>query len=319
MLAEPLTFRRAHEHYHQPILTAIDAAANTFYSYRYTINAWERFGFPNLDVRELRQSHLLQFRANIMSRGQSGASFDAHWARLKAILQSLLTEELIDKIPATPRISKTRTDQRERPTPEEVVRILESCDAAEWPTRCEWRRLAVTPATFWRAIYATAYLSALRRSDLWRLRWEHVGADDIRITPKKTRRYRKEVYCPNVGGLLLKALQPMRGCHASRVFPSGNRGDMVAEVQRAIAIKARVPAKRATFQAFRCAALDAWCEADERAAELIAGHGLKMAAITRRAYVGKDSQQSRAERILREAAERFPAPEGFALALDREV
>ena len=319
MQSEPLTLTRAFEHYHAPILQSIEASKISFYGYKAMLSAWERFGFPQLDVRELRQSHFLAFRANIMSRGLSATTFDAHSAKIKAVLASLVTDGLMERVPPTPRISKTEAPSRDRPTPAEVVRLMQAADAAEWPTRAGLRRLQTPPGQFWRSIYAATFLTALRRSDVWKLRWESVSREGVRLKPNKTRRYRKEIFCPDVNGALWLALQPMRLCHTVRVYPTSIKGDRIAEAQRAIAIAAQVPAQRATFQAIRCASLDWWTEADERAAPLLAGHAIQMHAITRRHYVSADRQQSRAEQILLEAAGRLSLPEGFVSSLSKEA
>jgi integrase len=310
-MSQTLTFREAFDRHHLPILLATDAAKSSVYTYRYAITAWERYGVAGLDVRELRQSHLLAFRTNLLRDGGAPKSFDSRWACLKAILNTLIVEELLERLPNTPRVIKAETEQRERPEPAEVVRLLAACDAATWPVRFHWRRAAVSPGVFWRSLYAVAFLAALRRSDLRRLRWDQVAEDGIRIIPQKTSRYRKAVFIPEVSGAIAASLRPMRGVHPVRVFPCGFRGDLVAEQQRRIAKAAGVPVVKSTLQPLRCASLDAWVEADERAPELIAGHGLKMAAVTRRHYVGANKQQSRVEVILREAAGRFPLPEGF--------
>lgn len=312
----PLTFRRAFDQYHLPLLIAGKAAPNTIYTYRYAVKSWEAHGEANLDLRHVRQSHLLAYRSNLLATGGQATSFYSRWACLRAILSTVVCEGLVEQVPRTPRIRREPIEQKGRPSPDEVCRILAACDVADWPKRFRWRPLRVRPGTIWRSLYAVAYLTALRRSDLVRLEWSHWTGDGIRITPRKTRRYRKTIWCPDVGGALSAAMAPMRGADLVRVFPSGFRGDLVAEQQRKIAARAGVRIERAGFQAFRRASLDAWCGADERAPELIAGHGLRMARITRTSYVSLERQESRAACIMREAADRFPLPRDFLALLN---
>lgn len=317
-----LTVERAWQEYHEPILLAEGAARPTIYTYRYAVRSWQRLGFGDLDVKMIRQSHVLAWRANTLAEGGNPISFQSRWACIRAILSTLVAEGLIPEVPRTPRLKRVTAEPKDRPTRDEVGKILVACDVATWPTTYQCspirrfrRQFPVSPGTFWRSLYAVAFVTALRRSDLTRMTWANCERDGIRITPQKTRRYRKSIWCPDVGGALAAALAPMRACHLERVFPCGFRGDLVAEQQREIAIAAGVRYDLANLQSFRRASLDAWCEADERAAELIAGHGLRMANITRRHYVSRDRQQARAEQILREAAGRFKLPADFLAML----
>jgi integrase len=305
-----LTARYVFETFRIPELRASSAPKDTYYTERYAVQLWERLGFGDKDLRDVRQSDLIAYRAAILDRGGSAVSFDSRWATLRILLRILVVEGHLAQMPPTPRLKKSKPEQRGRPTPGQFCRLLDACAAATWPLRFHWRTTGVSPGTFWRSMYALAYITALRRGDLLRLRWDQITHEGIRYLPQKTRRRLKHVYVPEVRGAIAAAVAPMRGCHPERVFPSGFRGDLVAEQQRRIAACAGVPGRLATLQAFRRLSLDSWLSADERAPGLISGHGLRssLPTVTRTSYISPEAEQARVDAILRDAAMRFPLP-----------
>lgn len=306
-----LTFRTAFERFHLPVLLHDRAAINTIYNYRYGLARWEKYGESDLPPDELRQSHLLTFRMRLIDAGLSPSSFDSSWRVMRAVLGTLVAEEIVASIPRTPRLKSHDAVKRTRPTPEEFDRLVEACDVADWPLTSCRRRLRVPPSTIWRAVYRVAYLTALRRGDLAALRWSHLTADGLRIVAQKTRRYGKEIYVPDVRGALLAAVAPMRAAGLPRVLPVNvGKGVEVARVTDAIAMAAGVAPDKAKFHAIRRASLDAWTKASVYAPGLIAGHGLRafLPRVTRERYVADTAESAKVESLLREAAERFPLP-----------
>jgi integrase len=315
MIASAMTIRAAFRDYHEPQLLGASAAPGTLSSYRCAVASWDANGFPDLPVTEIRQSHVLQWRRNVLDSGRAPATFDGQLRCIKAILNTLIAEELLDRLPVTRKVPRAQQPPPDPPSLDQINSLYNACSAATWP----YQIAGLTPPQVWRCLYAVATVSALRKSDLLALRRsDNVHPEGLRVIPKKTARHRKMVLVPwDRQGVLKHHLETMRRHGGDIIFPIPDCPEYWTLQQRAIADAARVPIEQGTLQPLRQASLNIWLIADERAAGLIGGHDPKIPRVTRLNYATPTAMTIRAEQILREAAGRLELPSAM-LPPDRD-
>lgn len=298
-----MTIHEAYERFHIWVLRGERAAPATYATYRSALAAWKQYGSPELQAGEIRQSHLLAWRAAMLDEGYSAYTWQSYWHIVRAILSTCGVEGEIEGLPRTPRIKSLMADPKPRPSVQEFAALYQACDQAYWP------HVATLPAPLvWRSWLALALMTGQRRGDILRLRWCDIYSDGIRLEPEKTVRHSKWAYCPNVDGVLTRILEPF-DWNGEFVFGKLNwRGDVASEIQRNIADAAGVPRELATFHPIRRLSVDLWTMAHPQAGDLISGRGITVSRVTRRHYLGKDAERSAIEEIMRSAARRFEIP-----------
>lgn len=169
-----------------------ELSPNSIKTWRVHLRRWEKF-MGAIDVRELTNDHLADFREKQIAAGYSGASIRSNWAHLRALLRFLSSPDIernaraIGLIDLRPYMKPVRITHRvpRRVTQDQLSRVYAYFSRATSP-----KRLPFPPQDYWRALTVFIYFTGLRISDCSALRWSQVNLDEklMEFTAQKTRK-----------------------------------------------------------------------------------------------------------------------------------
>lgn len=272
-----------------------DLAPNTVRKLRHRLNCWLRHSAARA-VSDVTSAACDAFRQAARSAGLA----------LRTIEETVRD---VGRIAGTREIGKSLKGWKVvtcRPVPE--LELFETAyrnaDSAEWPV---WPGLrtpelaTVDNGTFLRAYLVTIYLTALRESDMRRLRWDQIN--ERRIVFRASKTSREHVF--PVDRVVQRHLAPLRDASKSdRVFPVS---DGQARYLRRT-LKEISGCDWFTAQPARRRSVTDWIAADRTAGEIIHGCGLGVL----KHYVD-------GEHVLRQALLQRSWPAAFLTADEREL
>lgn len=203
-----------------------DSPPSTIESYRITIGLWEQV-FGTIPLAEVKSWHMERFRACIAERKTrrgkvSPNTVRRHLRHLQTIIDAAgpcqrRRDECAGLIEQVPYVRPPRPLYRDpvAASIEAVVATYNACQFAYFP-----QIQGISPASWWKAAMSTALSTALRLSQLRRLRWQDVDWNGKRIiaTAETSRKSRRDSWLP-LTDMAFRDLLTIRRSDSELIFP----------------------------------------------------------------------------------------------------
>ncbi|MBW3538746.1 MAG: tyrosine-type recombinase/integrase [Planctomycetes bacterium] len=277
---------------------AVGLAPRTQRNMRSRISQWEKRG-GEMRVARITERDFRRFRERCLAEGLRAYTIEVTLNAVYTVLRHCGPASIaphgrgiLKTIPAKGRRLKIAFAQKPTPSLADLSRVYELADMAWYP------QTHLAPEVWVRGLLVIAYNTALRLSDLLRLRWEHVRLSDqaIKLAAKKTG---KEQWLP-INATLARHLEALRGGD-ERVLPLDcQQFDHLRRQLYTICDAAGV--ERFAPQGIRRRSATEYERVSPGAGGLILGHTLR--SMTFAHYVQSLD-------VLQPAADKLPQPEAF--------
>lgn len=271
-------------------------AAATMATHRTNIRRWARV-LCDSPIDQIREEDFDAFRTKAKEMNYSNDSIEGSVNAVLCLLRLAVSPKLrlIEQVPDSGTPFKISTRVKYAPSLADLGKAYLAADVAKWPQWCD-------PASFWKALFASALWTGLRRSDLFQSYvWDSFTEFAIDVTSKKTG---KQHLLP-LSSVLDRHLEPLKGLDSLRVFPVGRCHHQIVRELRRIADAAGV--KRFGLQSLRRRSCSNWQAAKWGAGEVVQGSAIKGSASR---YIVPE--------ILQQAAPRFRWPEEMLTPEERD-
>ena len=227
-----------------------DSPPSTVDSYEITLGLWEQV-FGSIPITEIKSWHLERFRAILAERkGYRGKASPNTVRRHLRHLQSVLDaagpcqrrrDEAAGIIIEVPYVRPPRPLYRD-PVAADIGAVVATYRAAEYAYFPQIP--AIMPGNWWRAAISTALSTALRLSQLRRLRWCDIDWENRRViaTAETSRKSRRDSWLP-LTDMASRDLLTIRQSDSELIFPWPHSSTVIwshlKRIQKAAGIDSR--------------------------------------------------------------------------------
>ena len=149
--------RECWETYLLPELQTLKRRPSTFYGIKFNVEQWELWlsqqGCLMLPIAKIDRRHLIEFRDWLTARGASATSANRAVSTIGQILRCGIRNTLIKDAPRLEALPHRGVAPKVFPSDDELTRVWEAFEYADWPTRTsQGQRLHYSATTGWRAL-----------------------------------------------------------------------------------------------------------------------------------------------------------------------